>query len=92
MAGITVETDGVVIDLNGHEIKQSLALYHQQRFFSYIALKSVVFPLTQGPGLMANGNALNGCDGNLMRNEHFLSIKVLSDCLARCSLISDGGL
>jgi len=49
-AGITVEADDVVIDLNGHEIKQSLAFYHQQRFFANIALKSVVFPLTQGPG------------------------------------------
>merc|ERR1712233_41343 len=28
----------------------SPALYHQQRFFSCIALKSVVFPLDQGPG------------------------------------------
>ena len=50
-AGITVEVDDVVIDLNEHEIKQSMALYYQQRFFSCIALKSVVFPLNQGPGL-----------------------------------------
>merc|ERR1712223_1730170 len=29
----------------------SLALYYHQRFFSCIALKSVVFPLDQGPGV-----------------------------------------
>ena len=50
IAGITVETDDVVIDLNDHEIKMSKALYYQQRFFSCIALKSVAFPLNQGPG------------------------------------------
>ena len=50
IAGITVEADDVVIDLNDHEIKQSMAFYYQQRFFSCIALKSVAFPLNQGPG------------------------------------------
>merc|ERR1719242_2296283 len=50
IAGITVETDDVTIDLNGNEIKMSKALYYQQRFFSCIALKSVAFPLNQGPG------------------------------------------
>merc|ERR1719361_1674803 len=50
IAGITVETDDVVIDLNGHSIAMSKALYYQQRFFSCIALKSVAFPLNQGPG------------------------------------------
>ena len=51
IAGITVETDDVVIDLNGFEIKQSMAFYYQQRFFSCISLKSVAFPLNQGPGV-----------------------------------------
>merc|ERR1719334_3062591 len=50
IAGITVEVDNVTIDLNGYEIKMSKALYYQQRFFSCIALKSVAFPLNQGPG------------------------------------------
>ena len=51
IAGITVEVDDVVIDLNGFELKQSLSFYYQQRFFSIIALKSVAFPLDQGPGV-----------------------------------------
>ena len=50
IAGITVETDNVVIDLNGFEIAMSTAFYYQQRFFSCISLKSVAFPLNQGPG------------------------------------------
>merc|ERR1719361_302446 len=54
IAGITVETDDVVIDLNDHEIKMSKALYYQQRFFSIISLKSVAFPLNQGPGLFGS--------------------------------------
>ena len=40
----------MVIDLNGFEIAMSKALYYQQRFFSCISLKSVAFPLNQGPG------------------------------------------
>ena len=32
-AGITVEADHVTIDLNGHGVAQSRALYLQQRFF-----------------------------------------------------------
>ena len=50
-AGITVEADDVVIDLNGHKLAMSKSFYFQQRFFSVIALKSVAFPLNQGPGV-----------------------------------------
>jgi len=50
IAGITIEVDDVVIDLNEHGISMSRALYYQQRFFSIISLKSVAFPLNQGPG------------------------------------------
>merc|ERR1719361_2759784 len=51
IAGITVETDDVIIDLNGYTLTMSQALYYQQRFFSIISLKSVAFPLNQGPGV-----------------------------------------
>ena len=40
----------MVIDLNGNTVAMSKALYYQQRFFSCISLKSVAFPLNQGPG------------------------------------------
>merc|ERR1719242_1631775 len=55
-AGITVETDNVVIDLNGFTVAQSEAFYFQQRFFSCIALKSVAFPLQMGPVPMFGSN------------------------------------
>ena len=50
IAGITVEADDVVIDLQGHEVAMSRSMYYQQRFFANIALKSVTFPADQGPG------------------------------------------
>ena len=50
-AGITIEANNVVLDLNGFELRMSRPFYYQQRFFSCIALKSVVFALNQGPGI-----------------------------------------
>eukprot|EP01084_Bolivina_argentea_P036369 67300_1 len=50
-AGITIETKNVILDLNDNEIRMSRPFYYQQRFFSCIALKSVVFNLNQGPGI-----------------------------------------
>ena len=50
-AGITIEADDVILDLNGFEIAMSKPFYYQQRFFAIIALKSVVFNLNQGPGI-----------------------------------------
>ncbi len=49
-AGITIEVDDVVLDLSGHEIAMAPAFYYPQRFF-FIALKSVVYALGQGPGM-----------------------------------------
>jgi len=74
-AGITVEADDVVIDLNGHQIEQSLAFYYQQRFFSCIALKSAVFPLNQGPGIFGTSpvfpNDVVIKDGSIGLSSHF---------------------
>ena len=49
-AGISVECDDVVIDLNGHTIAQGNYFYLQQRFFSLIELASKAFVSGQGPG------------------------------------------
>merc|ERR1719495_223722 len=74
-AGITVEADDVVLDLNGHEIAQSRAFYYQQRFFSCIALKSVVFPLNQGPGIFGTSpvfaNNVTIKNGKIGLSSHF---------------------
>ena len=48
-AAITVETDNVIIDLNGHTIKQSKLHNLQQRFFSHIELANSPFIPKQGP-------------------------------------------
>eukprot|EP01084_Bolivina_argentea_P014966 27983_1 len=37
-AGITIECDNVIIDLNGHNIEMDYTFYLQQRFFSLIEL------------------------------------------------------
>ena len=49
-AGITVEADKVVINMNKKKIKMSEKFYFMQRFFSLIELASSPFIPTQGPG------------------------------------------
>jgi len=48
-AAITVETSDVIIDLNGHTIKQSPRHNLEQRFYTNIELASSPFIPTQGP-------------------------------------------
>lgn len=54
-AALTVETDGVVIDLQGHTIRQSYEHYARQRFFSVIELANSPFVPGQGPGSVRVG-------------------------------------
>ena len=49
-AAIAIESHGVIIDLNGYQIKQSLEHYVHQRFFACIELASSPFFTKQGPG------------------------------------------
>ena len=42
-AGITIECDNVVLDLNGHELRQSKEFFYQQGFFSAIEVESQPF-------------------------------------------------
>jgi len=49
-AGITIETDNVILDLGGHSLAMSDAFYYQQRWFTTIALQSQYFLPGQGPG------------------------------------------
>ena len=42
-AGITIECNDVVIDLNGHELRQSKEFFYQQGFFSTIEVESQPF-------------------------------------------------
>lgn len=83
-AMITVEANGVVIDLNGFSLRQSIMHYIQQRFFSIIELASSPFipgqgPSNFGPGItvpeyvyIKNGqfglSSHHGIHGNSMKN------------------------
>lgn len=49
-AALTVEADGVIVDLQGHTIRQSYEHYARQRFFSVIELANAPFVTGQGPG------------------------------------------
>lgn len=48
-AAVTVECDGVMLNLNGHTIEQSKMHNLQQRFFSIIELANAPFIPSQGP-------------------------------------------
>lgn len=63
-AAITIEAHGVILDLNGFEIKQSLEHYVHQRFFSCIELASSPFFTKQGPASFTGDKDKfqNGCD------------------------------
>lgn len=56
-AGISIETDNVILDLNGFSIKQSLRFYLLQRFFSTIELANSPFiPKPSGDGTQGPAN------------------------------------
>ena len=49
-AGITIECNDVILDLNHHELRMSRPFYYQQPYFSIIELASQPFLPQQGPG------------------------------------------
>lgn len=49
MAGITIETNKVTLDLNGYKISMDYEFYLQQRFFAIIELANKQFESKQGP-------------------------------------------
>ena len=53
-AGLTIEVDDVVLDLNGHEIKMAKAFYYQQPYFSIIEVENQPFLPQQGPGFFGS--------------------------------------
>ena len=53
-AGITIETDDVILDLNGFTLKMDEKFYYSQPFFSIIELSSQPFLPQQGPGFFGS--------------------------------------
>ena len=72
-AAITIETDNVIIDLNGFTLEQHMEHYLQQRFFSIIELAPSPFIHGQGPsnfGPFAKYKNIKICNGTLGLSSH----------------------
>jgi hypothetical protein len=67
-AAITIETDNVILDLNGFTIKQSPLHALQQRFFSIIELANSPFIPKQGPGCFSTKETFLSANNLLIRN------------------------
>jgi len=70
-AAITIETDNVILDLNGFTIEQSPLHALQQRFFSIIELASTPFLPKQGPGCFCTKKTFSSANTLLIRNGKF---------------------
>ena len=49
-AALTIEANGVILDMQGHTIKQTILHHLQQRFYANIELANAPFIPNQGPG------------------------------------------
>ena len=65
-AGITIESDDVILDLNGYELRQSDLFYFQQRWFSVIECGSSMFMPGTGPGFF--GHAPKFATNTIIKN------------------------
>lgn len=65
-AMIVVQSDNVIIDLNGFKIEQSELFFHQQTFYSHIELGSSPFLTQQGPASF--GKKLHNCHNVVIKN------------------------
>ena len=75
---ISIECDDVILDLNGHSLKQSDLHYTHQRFFSCIELNKSPFIKSQGPSDFGDAKNENSdypkniyiCNGKLGKSSH----------------------
>jgi len=68
-AAITIETDGVVLDLNKKTIRQSKRHWVRQRFFSLIEMASAPFVPPQGPASFDCGtNSFRSASNTVIMN------------------------
>ena len=76
-AAITIESDDVILNLNGHSIVQSPEHYLDQRFFAIIELASAPFIVSQGPHVFSSQATFKNCNnvyivnGKLGRSSHY---------------------
>ena len=69
-AAVTMEGRGVVLDLNGHTLRQSEAHALQQRFFAVVETARQPFIPKQGPQPGGFGNHTFGCEDCAIINGH----------------------
>ncbi len=67
-AGITIETTGVILDLNSFTIQQTKLHNIQQRFYANIELASAPFIAKQGPGSFSTNDTYRAANKVLIRN------------------------
>ena len=67
-AAITIEADGVILDLNGFKIEQSKEHNLMQRFFSVIELANSPFIPKQGPSSFSNDGNYKAPTNVLIKN------------------------
>tara|TARA_R110002073_G_scaffold69408_3_gene172240 strand:- start:745 stop:2469 length:1725 start_codon:yes stop_codon:yes gene_type:complete len=67
-AAITIETTGVILDLNGKTITQTLLHNLQQRFYAHIELASAPFIPKQGPGEFSTDTSFKSGKYVLIKN------------------------
>ena len=62
-SALQITCDNVVVDLNGHCLRQSLLHYFEQRFFAVVQLGTTMFRQGQGPGFVqqVEGNRFRAC-------------------------------
>jgi len=67
-AAITIETTGVILDLNGKTIKQTELHALQQPFYAHIELASAPFIPTQGPATFSTTSNFKAGENLFIRN------------------------
>ncbi len=80
-AAITVESDDIILNLNGHSIVQSPGHYLDQRFFAIIELASAPFITSQGPHQFSDESTFKNCN----------NVYIMNGCLGRSSHYSIHG-
>ena len=73
-AAITVETDDVIIDMNGFSLLQSEKHNFQQRFYANIELANAPFITKQGPGNFQGGTPYKAAKNVLIYGRGFTSL------------------
>ena len=95
-AAITIETDGVILDLNGHILQQSKLHNLQQRFYANIELANAPFIADQGPADFTTESIYKAatkvlvCNGTLgLSSHHGIHGNAMKEIFLHKLIISD---